>query len=94
MPSLVTQLYPGCEYRKAKDHKNTVVSMFQEREDADDAMRLCMEIKNKRGTDSDSLCELTGIDYPRCSFLLGTLESAGVISRDVIGGCFINAIFD
>ena len=58
------------------------------------AMRLWMEIKNKRGTDSDSLCELTGIDYPRCSFLLGTLESAGVISRDVIGGCFINAIFD
>lgn len=94
MPSLVTQLYPGCEYRKAKDLKNTVASMFQEREDADDAMRLCMEIKTKRGTDSDSLCELTGIDYPRCSFLLGTLESAGVISRDVIGGCFINAIFD
>lgn len=45
MPSLVTQLYPGCEYRKAKDLKNTVASMFQEREDADDAMRLCMEIK-------------------------------------------------
>lgn len=94
LQSLVSQLYPGRQCRRRKNIAEKIGDIFGDTGDTGDAIRLCEMIRLERGADGDSLCEMAGMDYSRTSALLCTLENAGIIERDLIGRCSINAEFD
>lgn len=94
MPSLVSQLYPGCESRRGENLSTAINAAFNNTNDTENAIQICNKIRAHRGIDIDRLCELSEMDFPSCSFIIGRLESIGVIQRDIVGCCSINAIFD
>lgn len=53
------------------------------------AVCLCRHIRDSRGISLDELCRLSGLGYARTSELATRLESAGIISMDLLQNCRI-----
>lgn len=53
------------------------------------AITLCRHIKSARGISLDELCSISGMEYSRTADLATRLESAGIISIDILQNCRI-----
>ena len=95
LQALSAQLFPGCRPVKGR----SLDQALREKFGTDPAVLekytgLCRLVKANRGADSDSLHEMSGIPFREVEIMLTGLENEGIISRDLIGRCCINAKID
>lgn len=95
LQALAAQLFPGSRAERGKSLDQALREKFgQDSDRLEKYSGLCRLIRANRGADSDSLHEMSGLPFREVEIMLARLENEGIISRDLIGRCCINAKID
>lgn len=95
LQALAAQLFPGSREERGKSLDQALREKFgQDSDRLEKYSGLCRLIRANRGADSDSLHEMSGLPFREVEIMLASLENEGIISRDLIGRCCINAKID